>query len=91
MTCYQPAPAQSEAFGGQQALLGAGTDQRVVLELTFVALADQALVLLYAPDTTVTLSEFIIMVGAAVLILSLIPTLHDVRWLNAFGTLLVFV
>jgi hypothetical protein len=51
----------------------------------------KALVLLYAPDTSLTLSEFIIMVGAAVLLLSLIPTLHDVRWLNAFGTLLVFV
>ena len=39
----------------------------------------QTLVLLYLPDTSVTLAEFILVVGGAVLLMSLIPTLHHLR------------
>ena len=39
----------------------------------------QTLVLLYLPDTSVTLAGFILIVGGAVLLMSLIPTLHHLR------------
>ena len=51
----------------------------------------QALVLLYSPDTSISLGVFITIVGAVVLLAGLVPTLHDVKWVNGLGNLLVFM